>query len=90
LSFLQVEAYGISKDTKVLHYIRLIREVAVSLKKIHLLEQCEYRACGVTCLCQVHESRKRLLRDILTLGFSSSIDITIEPVTRHTSTSSEV
>ncbi|CAM0904597.1 unnamed protein product [Alopecurus aequalis] len=94
LSFLKMKAYGISQDTKVMHYIRLVREVAVCLKRIHLLEQCDYKNCDATCLCQVDESRKTLLRDILTIGFSSSIEILIEPVTRHkgrqTSSSSEV
>ena len=81
LSSLEIKSYGISQDMDVMHFIRLIRRHAVCLKRIHLLEQCEYSGCGgVTCLCQVEDERKKIVRDILNLGFSTSVEITIESV----------
>ena len=83
-SSLEIKAYAVSTDLEVMNYIRLIRTHAVCLKRIHLLEQCEYSGCGgVTCLCQVEDERKKIVRDILNLGFSTSVEITIEPVVNY-------
>ncbi|KAM0895600.1 hypothetical protein ACQ4PT_023740 [Festuca glaucescens] len=46
LTSLEIKANRISKDANVKHYIGLIRECAVCLKRIRLLEQCGYLNCS--------------------------------------------
>ncbi|RLN25144.1 hypothetical protein C2845_PM07G04710 [Panicum miliaceum] len=85
LSLLQVAGFAVEK--KMMQYIRLIIQRAVRLKKIRLLEQLLCESCDAVEVhgpsltdgpkVPVDERHRKLVRERLTDGLSSSVEISI-------------
>ncbi|VAI40314.1 unnamed protein product [Triticum turgidum subsp. durum] len=72
---------GFEEEDKVTNYIRLVMERAVGLKRIVLRRELPCESChDFERISQVDEARRRRVKERLTQGSSSSVEIIVHQI----------